>query len=184
MKCDEGYRCDVCGADVTSIVESDLYLRYVIGEVDPETLHTTAERHIRCNPIVAQFIDDERFEPVDVDGPMSITHLDADFVAERRELVTRGYRRLLEIAEWPGDRDLTAYPLPEAMERYRSPLIPHVGCHVLFDRKILKTQRTKTRSVSADPGLHFSVFPIFRSEFFCLRISPSIGIPRFRLPLQ
>ena len=120
MKCDEGYRCDVCGDDVTSIVESDLYLRYVIGEVDPETLHTTAERHLRCNPVVAQFIDDERFEPVHVDGPMSLSNLDRVFVSERRELVTRGYRRLLEIAEWSGDRDLTTYPLPEALKRYRS----------------------------------------------------------------
>ena len=40
-KCEEGYLCDVCGGDVEEIVESDLYLRYVIGLVDPETLHTT-----------------------------------------------------------------------------------------------------------------------------------------------
>ena len=53
MKCDEGYRCEVCGDDVTSIVESDLYLRYVRRELDPETLHTSAERHIRCNPVLA-----------------------------------------------------------------------------------------------------------------------------------
>ena len=41
-KCEEGYLCDVCGGDVAEITDSDLYLRYVIGEVDPETLHTTA----------------------------------------------------------------------------------------------------------------------------------------------
>ena len=55
-KCDEGYRCEVCGEDVTSIVDSDLYLRYVIGELDPEVLHTSPERHIRCNPVLAQFM--------------------------------------------------------------------------------------------------------------------------------
>ena len=49
-KCEEGYLCDVCGGDVEEIVDSDLYLRYVIGVVDAETLHTTRERHIRCNP--------------------------------------------------------------------------------------------------------------------------------------
>jgi hypothetical protein len=32
-KCDEGYRCEVCGLDVEVIVDSDLYLRYVLGEV-------------------------------------------------------------------------------------------------------------------------------------------------------
>nr|WP_220498116.1 hypothetical protein [Rhodopirellula sp. JC639] len=120
MKCDEGYRCDVCGQDVTSIVESDLYLRYVIGELDPETLHTAAERHIRCNPVLAQFIDDDQFEPVVIAGPMALAHLDGDFVAQRRQLVSRGYRRLLEIVDWPGDRDLTEYPLPEAVRHYRS----------------------------------------------------------------
>ncbi|TWU00795.1 hypothetical protein [Stieleria varia] len=119
MKCDEGYRCDVCGNDVTSIVESDLYLRFVIGELDPEVLHTTAERHIRCNPVLAQFIDHSEFESVTVDGPMNLTQLDPGFVATRRQLVTAGYARLLEINNWPGDRDVTAYPLPEVAARYR-----------------------------------------------------------------
>ena len=31
-------------------------MRYVIGQLDPEVLHTTRERHIRCNPVLAQFI--------------------------------------------------------------------------------------------------------------------------------
>ena len=120
MKCDEGYRCDVCGNDVTSIVDSDLYLRYVIGELDPETLHTSAERHIRCNPVLAQFIDDSGMDLITVDGPMAMTNLDKDFVAERRKLVTQGFRRLHEISSWTGDRDITEYPLPEAAERYRT----------------------------------------------------------------
>ncbi|OYP29797.1 hypothetical protein [Rhodopirellula sp. MGV] len=119
MKCDEGYRCEVCGEDVTSIVESDLYLRFVIGELDPETLHTSAERHLRCNPVLAQFICDDRFEPVVVDGPMAKSGLDHDFVSERTQLVSAGYRRLLEIIEWDGDRDMTEYPLPGVVERYR-----------------------------------------------------------------
>ena len=53
-KCDEGYLCEVCGKDVAEIIDSDLYLRYVIGMLDPEVLHTTGERHIRCNPALAQ----------------------------------------------------------------------------------------------------------------------------------
>jgi hypothetical protein len=55
-KCEEGYLCSVCGGDVEEITDSDLYLRFVIGLLDPETLHTTRERHIRCNPVLAQFI--------------------------------------------------------------------------------------------------------------------------------
>ena len=113
MKCDEGYRCEVCGGDVGSIIESDLYLRFVIGELDAEVLHITPERHLRCNPVLAQFIDDPRFPPVTVEGPMSRSQLDPEFVAQRVQLVTAGYQRLWEINQWEGDRDITAYPLPE-----------------------------------------------------------------------
>ena len=35
-KCDEGYLCQICGKDVANVLESDLYLRYVIGQLDPE----------------------------------------------------------------------------------------------------------------------------------------------------
>lgn len=118
-KCDEGYRCEVCGQDVTSIVESDLYLRYVIGELDPEVLHTSAERHLRCNPVLAQFIEHEHFDPVSVVGDFDRRELDSEYVHQRVELITRGYARLLEIASTEGDRDVTAYPLPEAIAKYR-----------------------------------------------------------------
>ena len=119
-KCDEGYRCEVCGEDVTSIVESDLYLRFVIGEVDPEVLHTCPERHIRCNPVLAQFIEHEGFEAVRVEGDFGRRQLDEAFVRQRALLVSRGYRRLLEIASQEDDRDVTEYPLPEAAAKYRS----------------------------------------------------------------
>ena len=120
-KCDEGYCCEVCGEDVTSIADSDLYLRYVIGELDPEVLHTTPERHLRCNPVLAQFIDDAAFAGVAIDGPFAREHLDEGFVTARVALVTRGYRRLREIAETEEVRDVTAYPLPEVIHRYRDP---------------------------------------------------------------
>jgi hypothetical protein len=117
-KCEEGYLCDVCGGDVGEITDSDLYLRYVIGELDPETLHTLRERHIRCNPVLAQFIVDDDFEPVIVEGSFDKRGLDPAYVRERQSLVTRGWRRLKEIAglELP----ILDYPLPEvraALER-------------------------------------------------------------------
>ncbi len=119
-KCDEGYPCEVCGDEVESIVDSDLYLRFVIGELDPEVLHTAHERHIRCNPVLAQFIIHERFEPVTVIGPFGAAELDPTFVAERSTLVTRGYARLLEIAASDvTSRDVTDYPLPDIADRYR-----------------------------------------------------------------
>ncbi len=119
-KCDEGYLCEVCRGDVASIVDSDLYLRYVIGELDPEVLHTSPERHIRCNPVLAQFIDHERFEAVTIEGDFAKVHLDPQYRLTRTKLITRGYQRLLEIAATEGDRDVTAYPLPEAIAKYRS----------------------------------------------------------------
>ena len=110
-KCEEGYLCDVCGGDVEEITDSDLYLRYVIGMVDPETLHTTRERHIRCNPALAQFIVDDDFAPVVVEGPFDKRQLDPAHVRQREILVTRGWRRLREVQ----GQELTIleYPLPE-----------------------------------------------------------------------
>jgi hypothetical protein len=119
-KCDEGYRCEVCGQDVTSIVDSDLYLRYVIGELDPEVLHTSPERHIRCNPVLAQFIEADGFQRVTVEGELSRAGLDNQYARQRTDLVSRGYLRLREIAAEPGHDDVTEYPLPEAIQKYRS----------------------------------------------------------------
>jgi hypothetical protein len=114
-KCDEGYICEVCGEDVAAITDSDLYLRYVIGQVDPETLHTTRERHIRCNPALAQFIVDETFEPVRCDGPFDKHVLDADFVRTREELITRGWRRLKEVVR--RQLPIVEYPLAESAKQ-------------------------------------------------------------------
>lgn len=116
-KCDEGYLCEVCGQDVGSIVDSDLYLRYVIGLIDPESLHTSGERHLRCNPALAQFIVDDDFSPVAVEGDFDKRSLDEDFVRQREELVTRGWRRLRDVAKL--DVPIIEYPLPEVVEQIR-----------------------------------------------------------------
>jgi hypothetical protein len=96
-KCDEGYRCEVCGLDVEVIVDSDLYLRYVLGEVPLEMLHRLPERHIRCNPGLAQYVVADAFEPVTCDGPFDKVRLDPVFVAGEETRVTRGWNRLQAI---------------------------------------------------------------------------------------
>ena len=103
-KCEEGYLCDVCGGDVEEITESDLYLRFVIGLIDPETLHTTKERHIRCDPILAQFIVADDFERLTVEGDFDKRKLDIAFVRYREDLVTRGWRRLQELIPGGGGK--------------------------------------------------------------------------------
>ena len=110
-KCDEGYLCEVCGDDVGGIAESDLYLRYVIGLIDPETLHTTPERHIRCNPALGQFIVDDCFEAIFIDGDFDKRLLDPAFVKQRETLITAGWLRLLELSKQQ-DVSLLEYPLP------------------------------------------------------------------------
>jgi hypothetical protein len=114
-KCEEGYLCDICGGDVEELTDSDLYLRYVIGMVDPETLHTTRERHIRCNPALAQFVVAEDFEPVVVEGPFDKRTLDPASVHERERLVTRGWKRLRELVGQ--EVSIIEYPLPEVRAR-------------------------------------------------------------------
>src|SRR5436853_6522434 len=85
--CDTGYICDVCGLDVEAIIDSDLYLRYIMGEVSPLALPKQRERHIRCNPTMAQYITDPAFEPVVCDGMFAKTNLDPEFVREQETLV-------------------------------------------------------------------------------------------------
>ena len=116
-KCDEGYICDVCGEEVEAITESDLYLRFVIGMLDPEILLTSAERHLRCNPSLSQFIVDVRFDAVVLEGDFDKRQLDVTFVQERESLVTRGWKRLQEIAG--SDLSILEYPLPEVCEALR-----------------------------------------------------------------
>jgi hypothetical protein len=108
-KCEQGYLCDVCGRDVEHLFESDLYLRFVIGMVDPEVLHVSAERHIRCNPALAQFIVDVDFPPVECPGDFDKRGMDSRFVRDRESLVTRGWRRLLELTG--SDVAVVDYPL-------------------------------------------------------------------------
>src|SRR5207302_5763654 len=96
-RCEQGYLCEVCGLDVGEITASDLYLRYVLGEVPPEQLHLLPERHIRCNPSLAQYIVDPAFEPVRCEGIFDKALLDSEFVAVEEARVSRGWRRLQEL---------------------------------------------------------------------------------------
>jgi hypothetical protein len=114
-RCEQGYLCDVCGRDVGEITDSDLYLRYVLGDVEPEQLHLLPERHVRCNPALAQYIVDPGFPPLVCDGFFAKGTLDPAFVAAEEARVTRGWRRLQEL---PALRiPIIEYPLPEVRER-------------------------------------------------------------------
>jgi hypothetical protein len=117
VACELGYLCDVCGQDVEAITDSDLYLRYIMGEVSPLELPTLRERHIRCNPATAQYIVDAGFEPVHCEGVFAKTHLDAAYVAEQEALVTRAWRRLQEVPKL--GIPLTEYPLPEVLAAWQ-----------------------------------------------------------------
>jgi hypothetical protein len=116
-RCEEGYLCDVCGRDVEAIIESDLYLRYILGDVSPEHLPRMRERHIRCNPATAQFIVDPDFESIACPGVFNKEQLDPGYVAEQEARVTRAWRRLQEIPRL--GIAITEYPLPEVLEAWQ-----------------------------------------------------------------
>lgn len=110
-KCELGYLCEVCGAEVEDITQSDLYLRFVLGEVEARYLMTAKERHLRCNPVTAQFIVDPEFDAVVVEGPFDKRLLDPSEVSARETRTTLAWRRLQEvrslgipISEYPLDR--------------------------------------------------------------------------------
>lgn len=110
-KCDQGYLCEVCGQAVPDIVDSDLYLRYVIGRVGIAALHREPERHLRCNPVLAQFIVDDGFPPVSVEDDFSKRNMDEESRLREEELVTRGWRRLREVVRL--GLSVPEYPLPD-----------------------------------------------------------------------
>ena len=111
-RCDMGYLCEVCGEDVENLTDSDLYLRYVIGEIEANQLMRAPERHLRCNPVLAQFIVDPAFEPVVVEGPFDKRQLDPQDVSRREDLTTRGWRRLQEVRQL--GLPISEYPLPRS----------------------------------------------------------------------
>jgi hypothetical protein len=116
VRCEQGYLCDVCGQDVEQIIDSDLYLRYILGEVSPLALPNLAERHIRCNPAAAQYIVDAAFPPVRCEGIFAKDQLDPAFVAAEETRITRAWRRLQEIPAL--GIPITEYPLPEVIEAW------------------------------------------------------------------
>jgi hypothetical protein len=116
VACEQGYLCDVCGKDVEGITESDLYLRYIMGEVPPLALPNLRERHIVCNPATAQYIIDSRFPAVKCEGAFAKEMLDPEYVAQQEALVTRAWQRLQVVPSL--GIPLTEYPLPEVRERW------------------------------------------------------------------
>ncbi len=118
-RCDQGYLCQVCGEEVEGITDSALYLHYVLGEVDPEKLHALPERHLRCEPSLAQFIVADDFAPISASGPFAKADLDGAFVAEEEARVTAAYSRLKELASLAEPVAITDYPLPEAAAKWR-----------------------------------------------------------------
>ncbi|MGE3316708.1 MAG: hypothetical protein AB7O26_16445 [Planctomycetaceae bacterium] len=110
-KCDQGYLCEVCGLEVVDITDSDLYLRYIVGEIDSRALLAAPERHLRCNPVQAQFIVDPGFEAVVVEGPFDKRLLEPGDVERREDRITRGWRRLQEVRAL--GLSISEYPLPE-----------------------------------------------------------------------
>src|SRR5262249_5966496 len=116
-KCERGYLCEGCGQGAGEITASGLYPRHVPGEVPPEVLHRLPERHVRCNPVLAQFITDPAFPPVRCEGPFAKEALDPAHVAEEEARVTRGWRRLQELPRL--GLTIVEYPLPEVQEAMR-----------------------------------------------------------------
>lgn len=111
-RCERGYLCQVCGREVEEVRDSDLYLRYVLGEVAADDLHRLPDRHIRCNPVLAQFITDPAFPPVSCPGPFARDSLDPEQVAGEEARVTRAWQWLQRL---PGlGLNVADYPLPPA----------------------------------------------------------------------
>lgn len=110
-KCDQGYLCTVCGEEVKRIDQSELYLRYVLGWIDGEVLHSQPERHLKCNPALAQFIIAPEFEDLQAPAGWQKSELDAEFRQQREAEVTAGYERLQYLQKHRRGMPIESYPL-------------------------------------------------------------------------
>ena len=118
-KCDGGYFCYACREYVENITQSELYLRYVLGEVPKEKLLELPDGHIWCNANLAQYIVDDRFDkPFEVDEPaLRKENRDPEWVRAEEERVTRGWRHLQGL---PGSGiPMDLYPLDRFEEAMR-----------------------------------------------------------------
>ena len=97
-ECDASYYCRICGEYVEDITESEIYLRFVLGEVAPERLFDEAEAHLACATELSQYIVDPGFPPVaEVRPEFDKRRLDPAQVAAREDKFTRAWRRLQRI---------------------------------------------------------------------------------------
>jgi hypothetical protein len=83
----------------------------VLGLVNAETLHSVNERHLRCNPTLAQFIVHDDFTPELVEGDFDKRRPSSEFVRQREQRVTRAWKRLREIAR-NDQMSVLDHPLP------------------------------------------------------------------------
>lgn len=109
-KCEQGYLCEVCREEVEDITQSDLYLRYILGEIEARQLMTAPERHLKCNPVTAQFIVDPEFETLEIDGPFDKRLLDVEDRQRREARTTMAWKRLQTVREL--GLSISEYPLP------------------------------------------------------------------------
>ena len=88
----------------------------------PEQLHALPERHLRCNPELAQYIVDPTFPPVRCEGVFAKESLDPGYVADEEARVTRGWRRLRELPTL--GLTIAEYPLPEVLAAWQDRVEP------------------------------------------------------------
>jgi hypothetical protein len=84
-----------------------------LGDIPWDALNRAPERHIGCNPILAQFIVDDSFPPVEVDGPFAKARLDPEFVKMEEARITAGYRRLHDLKG--ANLPISEYPFPHVL---------------------------------------------------------------------
>ena len=88
----------VCHEPVDTMPESELYLRYVLGEFPAERLQAMPDRHLRCNPEIGQFVENADFPSMTDDDPLTDRRrMDPAAARARADLVTRAWLRLREI---------------------------------------------------------------------------------------
>ncbi len=111
-ECDAGYYCRVCAEYVDGIVDSEIYLRYVLRDIPFAELAGMPEAHIWCNGNLAQYIVDPAFgKTVRVDDDQDKARQDPQTRALMEKVITLAWQRLQGLPD--SGLDVTEYPMPD-----------------------------------------------------------------------
>jgi tetratricopeptide (TPR) repeat protein len=162
-RCDEGYRCEVCGRDVEAVTDSDLYLRYVLGEVPLDRLHLQLALRYRARQaaerakahLEAAANSDEPSIAAEALYQLADLLLTEGAVEEATALLQQLTRRFASQPRWVGIASYRLALLYEAAERWPEAWQAYLAtAKTATDPKLVEAARERAQHLEETVDVH------------------------------